>query len=112
MLSLDESGRLVVWLPNLVTGELASLLGPCEVLAIPPRPKCVAFIDSRLWTFYSTSESLRAARTTTPFLQVFDPFSKSSYASPRHHFDDHSIGNMTCGAVVPSKPSFVFLGDE
>ncbi|KAM0751115.1 DNase I-like protein [Meredithblackwellia eburnea MCA 4105] len=123
MYTLDESGRLVIWLPDPDSENLCSLHGPCKILQIPRNPTWVQEIDKKVWAFYENpSHSKESPSRGGPgVLRVVDVHPKTStrdkinvtsWTADVSRTDPFVFGKVMCGTAVPSQPDLVYLGHE
>lgn len=113
ILTLDTTGKLVKWLPDLKFGRICSLKSQnFEVLAIPEKPTWVGLLGTKIWAFYGKETSTLTPKC--PWLQVINPFNCKRYASLPFFFGEEfaALGPVTTGTLLPYRANFVFLGHK
>ncbi|GAA6061584.1 hypothetical protein JCM10212_004334 [Sporobolomyces blumeae] len=112
MYTLDESGRLVVWLPS--RNNLCSLHGHSKILQVPARPVWSEVIDGLLYLSYR----YRAGEQTKgplSVLEVYDVRGQQALLVGESEWEEGVKGHpgfITCACVVPSHRQYVFIGHD
>ncbi|GAA5921781.1 hypothetical protein JCM1841_001860 [Sporobolomyces salmonicolor] len=95
MYTLDESGRLVVWLPAPKEGRLSSLHGNSRILQIRKRPTRMQELNGLLY--------------------IYDVRGPEAVLLGEREWEEHAPGQpgrVTCACIVPSHRQFVFMGHD
>ncbi|GAA5868253.1 hypothetical protein JCM1840_005613 [Sporobolomyces johnsonii] len=114
MYTLDESGRLVVWLPAPKEGRLSSLHGHSKILQIPKRPTWSQELNGLLYVTYRLKPA-KGRRTAKSRLQVYDVHGLEAVLLGEREWEEHAPGQpgrVTCACIVPSHREFIFMGHD
>ncbi|GAA5931353.1 uncharacterized protein JCM15063_001443 [Sporobolomyces koalae] len=116
MLTLDLSGKLVVWLPSPRAGNLCSLHGHSRVLQVQNRPTWVEVLDGDLWlTYRFKGKSATGKIVSITILEVYDIKGQQAKVVREHEWEENASskpGRVTCACIVPSHRQLIFLGHD
>ncbi|ORY56453.1 Endonuclease/exonuclease/phosphatase, partial [Leucosporidium creatinivorum] len=110
ILTLDKTGRLVVWLPNPDDGSLSSLRGPASAECIAAEPIWTQDLEGLLYAFYLQH---RKSIETLCELHVYDLETGKLLFDKGWKIDrqnPEALGSVSSVAIVPAHPHLVFLG--
>jgi hypothetical protein len=116
VLTLDESGKAFVYSPN--ESNAYNINSPALTLRIADRQTHIALLGRYLWacsagSHASSSTTTRGSRA--PTIRVYDPFGPAAASSSGVRVlivPDTISGAVTASAIIPSRPSEVYLGHE
>ncbi|UZJ55473.1 hypothetical protein CBS101457_004793 [Exobasidium rhododendri] len=126
MISLDESGKICIWLPKRDSAISVAGVGACISLRDAPitqrivldKTACAFMVGEQLWVATSV-DSNSSSRQQSPRLRMYQPFSEdkpfnavSRPSSIPESMSWSHIGIVTCGAVIPSLPEVVYVGHQ
>lgn len=111
MLTMDESGRLVIWQADPAKGLPTSLHSHSKTLAIPPRPCWCDVLYDQLWAGWS-SQSNGGSTTAMGSVRTFDFAGDVAIEHPAGAttWPLERLGAISAGCAVPLHPGWVFLG--
>lgn len=110
MLTMDESGRLVIWQADANKGLPASLHSHSRTLSIPPRPCWSAILYGQLCAGWSPQSE--GGSPATGSVRTFDIAGKVAVEHPAGatSWPLEKLGAISAGCAVPLHPGWVFLG--
>ncbi|POY70256.1 hypothetical protein BMF94_6841 [Rhodotorula taiwanensis] len=110
MLTMDESGRLVIWQADANKGLPASLHSHSRTLSIPPRPCWSAILYGQLCAGWSPQSE--GGSPATGSVRTFDIAGKVAVEHPAGatEWPLDKLGAISAGCAVPLHPGWVFLG--
>lgn len=116
MYTLDESGRLVIWLPSPRSGTMASLHGHSKVLQVQNRPTWVDVLDGIVYiTYRFHSKNKAGKKVSLSVLEVLDVTGQQPKMLGEYEWEENADGHpgqVTSACVVPAHREFVFMGHE
>ncbi|OCF37836.1 type I inositol-1,4,5-trisphosphate 5-phosphatase 1 [Kwoniella heveanensis BCC8398] len=111
LLSLDETGKLLVYEVGDVEGKSPTLI---RTLRVMEKFTFAKMICGKLWT-----SSGPAARSTTsastskgPTIRIYDPCAPGSMPPAKVSFTTEWTGQVTSATYIPLKPNTIYLGHE
>lgn len=108
MITLDTSGKALIWSPE--GEEDVSLSGPQpRVFRVADKHDFSGLLGGLLWTS-SRGDVTHGPTAKIPIVKVYDIFTPGSVG--RNIVPTEQVGAVTCGCVLPSQPSNVYLGHE
>ncbi|GAA6044732.1 hypothetical protein NBRC10513_004592 [Rhodotorula toruloides] len=110
MLTLDSTGRIVVWLPDEKHGKLASLHSHSKVFQIPPDPMRVNVVGDLVWADWKVSASEAPGGLERRVVRVYDVSGTRAVLRCEKGWDVQALGGIFTFCSVPSHPQFVFAG--
>ncbi|KAJ3509069.1 hypothetical protein NLJ89_g5412 [Agrocybe chaxingu] len=113
MLSLDESGKVLIFSPDVGNLEDVSLLTTVpRVLRTTDKQDFVKMIDGKLWTAARVEHHGTAAAPTQrmPIIRIYDVFNPAS--TGRSVMPNEHVGPVTSATIIPSQPGVVYVGHE
>lgn len=119
MVTLDESGKLLMW-GTPMSSTPAALTSTPKAQRIQPilSNSFVGMIGAQLWTSSgpNTKSTASALSARSPQIRIFDPQADGPFAlTPKAITTPESaghIGAVTSGTLVPSQPGLVYLGHD
>ncbi|KZT38720.1 DNase I-like protein [Sistotremastrum suecicum HHB10207 ss-3] len=101
MISLDETGKLVMFEPS------SENMGKPRTLRMPDKTQFMGVFGDRIWSSLGTGSQSSAVR-------VYDvlPSQTSMASKPLLLSPTENIGPVTAGSYLPSRPSTIYLGHE
>lgn len=111
MLTLDTTGRLVVWLPDAKKhGKLASLHSHSKVLQIPPDPVVVKVVGDLVWADWKVPASEAPGGLERRVVRIYDVSGTRAVLRCEKGWDVEALGGIFTFCSVPSHPQYVFAG--
>ena len=118
MVSLDESGKALVFSPDVSNEEDISLaLTVPRVVRTTEKHDFVKMLDGKLWTAARAEHHHSGLMPhhghltqKLPIIRVFDLFNPAS--TGRSLLPTEHVGPVTSAAVLPSQPGMVYVGHE
>ncbi|GAA5926948.1 hypothetical protein JCM10213_005533 [Rhodosporidiobolus nylandii] len=116
MYTLDASGRLVVWLPDVPLGKLVSLHARSRVVQLPPKAAWVAVLNGRVWAAWNEMQTADGGHKHA-VLRVFHvegPGPARMVGEKRWETRKGGValGKAMSACVVPSHPDYTFIGHD
>uniref|UniRef100_V5E355 Endonuclease/exonuclease/phosphatase n=2 Tax=Kalmanozyma brasiliensis (strain GHG001) TaxID=1365824 RepID=V5E355_KALBG len=126
MLSLDEGGKISIWLPNASTDPAVAGLRlsnqPITQRIAMEKGSHASVVGQQLWVASGSSAQSKNAKDQTaskgPRIRIYNPFaddkpfnalSKAATIPPEM---GEGVGAVTGGAVIPSRPDYVYFGHD
>jgi hypothetical protein len=109
MITLDESGKTLVFSPTDDRNDIVLVASPPRVVRTTEKQNFAKMIDGKLWTA-ARMEQQGSPMHRLPIIRVFDIFSPGSTGKsvmPTDH-----VGPVTSAAILPSQPGMVYVGHE
>jgi WD40 repeat protein len=116
MLSVDESGKVLVFEPTAAAGsDIPSLVYTApRVCRIVEKPEFVKLLGGLLWTS-TRGDTNTSTSTSAPVVRIYDVFTPGSIGrivnvvppSPSQH-----VGAVTSGTLLQSHAGYAYLGHE
>ena len=111
MVTLDESGKALIFSPDVSNQEDISLaLTVPRVVRTTEKQDFVKMLDGKLWTA-ARADFHNASSQKLPIIRVFDLFNSSSNTG-RSLLPTEHVGPVTSATMLPSQPGMVYLGHE
>ncbi|KAG1772838.1 Endonuclease/exonuclease/phosphatase [Suillus placidus] len=115
MVSVDESGKVLVFEPTATSGSVVPSLtytAP-RVYRIAEKPEFVKLLGGLLWTSVR-SDTNGSGPTTVPIVRIYDVFTPGSIARTASVLPSttHHVGAVTSGTLLQSHAGFAYLGHE
>lgn len=113
-MQIDAAGTVVIWLPDTQLGKLASLHSHSKVLHIAHGASFVKIIAGQLWAAWTMYPSATGDHKRC-VVRIFDVSGTVAVHEGERTWTlggDDSLGKVTSGCSVPSRPSLLFLGHE
>ncbi|KAG6840960.1 hypothetical protein C0991_003020 [Blastosporella zonata] len=112
MITLDDSGKCLIWSPDGAGGDDISLTQTvARIVRVVEHPSFVKIIAGRLWTATrSDTQYLPGTPLKIPVLRVYDIFKAgcpSRAVVPLEH-----VGAVTGATLVSGRPGLVYVGHE
>ncbi|TNY20226.1 Endonuclease/exonuclease/phosphatase [Rhodotorula diobovata] len=114
MCTIDAAGTVVIWLPDTQLGKLASLHSHSKVLHIAHGASFVKIIAGQLWAAWTMYPSATGDHKRC-VVRIFDVSGTVAVHEGERTWTlggDDSLGKVTSGCSVPSRPSLLFLGHD
>lgn len=109
MVTLDDTGKVLVFSPDVEGAELQLSLASPRVVRIAEKQEFARMLGGQLWT--SMRDSGGGASTSRgPIVRVYDVFSPGS--TGRSLLPTEHLGAVTAGTVLPTQPGHVYLAHE
>ncbi|KIY44678.1 DNase I-like protein, partial [Fistulina hepatica ATCC 64428] len=124
MLSIDESGKVLVYAPSADFPSVRLSTTPPRVVRIAEKQDFVKMIDGKLWAAdraeqhpLSIFSGAHSTTVKTPIMRIYDVFTpgavgKSALAVTPDVLSTMIPGAITSAAIVPALPGVVFVGHE
>ena len=110
MVTLDESGKALVFSPDLSNQEDISLtLTIPRVVKTTKKQDFVKMLDGKLWTA-ARADHHGALAHKLPIIRVFDLFNPA--CTEKSLFSTEHVGPLTSATILPSQPRMVYVGHE
>ena len=110
MVTLDESGKALVFSPDVSNQEDISLaLTIPRVVRTTEKQDFVKMLDGKLWTA-ARADHHGALTNKLPIIRVFDLFNSAS--TGRSLLPTEHVGPVTSATILPSQPGMVYVGHE
>ena len=110
MVSLDESGKALIFSPDASNQEDISLaLTVPRVVRTTEKQDFVKMLDGKLWTA-ARADHHSALSHKLPIIRVFDLFNSAS--TGRSLLPTEHVGPVTSATMLPSQPGLVYVGHE
>ncbi|KAF8318208.1 DNase I-like protein [Clavulina sp. PMI_390] len=119
MVTVGDAGKAFLWSPPGEASELAlSKLGAganMRYMRIPERQGFVKIFGNQMWTANGPGNNNTGAPTTTrgPTIRVYDISPNTTgVTNSKTLITSDVVGQVTCGAMIPSRPEKIYLGHE
>ncbi|KAF8812626.1 DNase I-like protein [Phlegmacium glaucopus] len=110
MVTLDESGKALIFSPDVSNQEDISLaLTVPRVVRTTEKQDFVKMLDGKLWTS-ARAEHHGHLTQKLPIIRVFDLFNPAS--TGRSLLPTEHVGPVTSATILPSQPGMVYVGHE
>lgn len=111
MITLDESGKVLVFSPNADNQEDISLITTVpRVVRTTEKQDFVKLIDGKLWSAARFEHHHSSNSQRVPIIRVFDIFNPA--IAGRSILPTEHVGPVTSASIIPSQPNLVYLGHE
>ncbi|KAF8905753.1 Endonuclease/exonuclease/phosphatase [Gymnopilus junonius] len=111
MITLDESGKALIFSPDQATQEDVSLLSTVpRVVRTTDKQDFTKMLDGKLWTAARTEHHGVTPGQRTPVIRIYDIFNPAN--TGRSLLPSDHVGPVTSAAMLPSQPRMVFIGHE
>ncbi|KAF5350846.1 hypothetical protein D9757_012841 [Collybiopsis confluens] len=112
MISVDESGKVLVWSPDPENGGDIQLLHHTpRVIRISDKLEFIQVINGVLWTARRSDQNCAGTPSRTPIIRLYDLFDLSN-TLPRSIMPTQHVGPVTSATVVPRNPGILYVGHE
>ena len=110
MVTLDESGKALIFSPDVSNQEDISLAHTVpRVVRTTEKQDFVKMLDGKLWTA-ARADHHSASTHKLPIIRVYDLFNSAS--TGRSLLPTEHVGPVTSATMLPSQPGMVYLGHE
>ena len=110
MVSLDESGKALIFSPDVSNQEDISLAHTVpRVVRTTEKQDFVKMLDGKLWTA-ARADQHSALTQKLPIIRVYDLFNSAS--TGRSLLPTEHVGPVTSATMLPSQPGMVYVGHE
>lgn len=110
MVTLDESGKALIFSPDVSNQEDISLaLTVPRVMRTTEKQDFVKMLDGKLWMSARAEHHGHLAQKL-PIIRVFDLFNPAS--TGRSIMPTEHVGPVTSATILPSQPGMVYVGHE
>ncbi|KIY62575.1 DNase I-like protein [Cylindrobasidium torrendii FP15055 ss-10] len=110
MITLDESGKALVWTPH-AQGEPIRLSNHIpRVVRISEKIDYAKCVNGMLWTAHRKDRMNVGTPQSVPVIRVYDILAPGCVA--RNVFTTSHAGPITCATILPSDPSHAYAGHE
>ena len=110
MVTLDESGKALVFSPDLSKQEDISLsLTIPRAVKTAEKQDFVEMLDGKLWMAIRTDHHSHLT-LKSPTIRVFDPFNTAN--PERSLLPTEHVWPVTSATIIPSQPGMVYVGHE
>ncbi|KAF8959542.1 Endonuclease/exonuclease/phosphatase [Flammula alnicola] len=111
MITLDESGKVLIFFPDPENQEDITLLNTIpRVLRTTDKQDFVKMIDGKLWTSGRLEHHGTTATQKLPIIRIYDIFNPAS--TGRSLLPLEHVGPVTSATIIPSQPRMVYVGHE
>ena len=111
MVTLDESGKALVFSPDVSTQEDISLTQTApRIVRTTEKQDFVKMLDGKLWTAARADHHHSSLTQKLPIIRVFDLFNPAS--TGRSLLPTEHVGPITSATILPSQPEIVYVGHE
>lgn len=111
MISLDESGKTLIFSPDPVdNGDVNLFTTTPRVMRTTDKQDFVKVIDGKLWTAARLEHHGVAAAQRMPVIRVYDIFNPA--AAGRSLLPTEHVGPVTSATIIPTQPRMVYVGHE
>lgn len=109
MVSLDESGKALVFTPEAgYDVDLANT--PHRVVRVTDKQDFARLIGGKLWTACRSDAHAPGTTARTPIIRIYDLFTQG--ATGRSMMPSEHVGPVTSATILPSHPGHVYVGHE
>ncbi|KAF4602682.1 hypothetical protein EYR40_005898 [Pleurotus pulmonarius] len=109
MVSLDESGKALVYTPEAgYDVDLATT--PQRVVRVTDKQDFARLIGGKLWTACRSDAHAPGTTARTPIIRIYDLFTQG--ATGRSMMPSEHVGPVTSATILPSHPGHVYVGHE
>ena len=110
MVTLDESGKALVFSPDVSNHEDISLAFTIpRVVMTTEKFDFVKMLNGKLWMAIRTDHHSHLT-LKSPTIRVFDPFNPAS--TEKSLLPTEHVGPVTSATILPSQPGMVYVGHE
>ncbi|PPQ74266.1 hypothetical protein CVT24_001189 [Panaeolus cyanescens] len=111
MISLDESGKTLIFSPDADNPEDIQLQSTIpRVMRTTDKQDFVKMIDGKLWAAARVEHQGSAPSQRLPVIRIYDLFNPAT--TGRSLLPTEHVGAVTSAAIIPSQPGFVYIGHE
>ena len=111
MITLDDSGKALIFSPDPETQEDISLLSTLpKVVRTTDKQDFAKMLDGKLWTAARTEHHGAPSGQRTPVIRIYDLFNPAN--TGRSLLPSEHVGSVTSATMLPSQPRTVFMGHE
>lgn len=111
MITLDDSGKVLIFSPDPDTQENISLQSTTpRVMRTTDKQDFAKMLDGKLWTAARTEHHGIGQGQRMPIIRVYDVFNPAN--TGRSLLPSEHVGPVTSATMLPSHPRMVFVGHE
>ncbi|EMD31787.1 hypothetical protein CERSUDRAFT_127167 [Gelatoporia subvermispora B] len=112
MITVDDTGKVLVFLPDVDSADDVKLTTLPRVVRIADKQEFAKMLGGQLWTSTRDPNNGGSAASTSrgPIVRVYDIFKPGS--AGRSLLPTEHLGAITSGTILPSQPDHVYLGHE
>jgi hypothetical protein len=111
MISLDESGKALVFSPDSDNLEdITLLLTVPRVIRTTEKQDFVKMLDGKLWTAARQEQHGTGQAQKLPIIRIYDVFNPASAGRPLLPIEH--VGPVTSATIIPTQPRLVYVGHE